>query len=134
MTSSNFVSYSHFSEYNSLFATIFILTAAIILWFYFHSNPFSFDVVFNLPESQVIILPGNPSRGGDYRVSKGDVVFAIYPDTTSFYKATVVQAPRKQGGANSGNQVVMVNFVDDSDEFGITHDKAVPFKHVMPPP
>ena len=28
----------------------------------------------------------------------------------------------------------MVNFHDDADEFGITHDKAVPLKHVMVPP
>jgi hypothetical protein len=79
--------------------------------------------VFDLPDSQVIVLTGAP-------VSKGDVVFAVYPDTTSFYQATVVQAPRK----GSTGQFVMVNFMDDSDEFGITHDKAVPLAHIMPPP
>jgi SGF29 tudor-like domain len=92
----------------------------------------------------VIILPGNARYGPDYhKVAKGDVVFAIYPDTTSFYKATVVSVPRKQAGSSSNtaaataaalNQVAMVNFVDDSDEFGITHDKAVPMKYIMPPP
>lgn len=98
-----------------------------------------------MPESQVIILPGNTRFGNDHhKVSKGDIVFAIYPDTTSFYKSTVVSVPRKQASSSSSNtaavtaaalnQVVMVNFVDDSDEFGITHDKAVPLKYVMPPP
>jgi SGF29 tudor-like domain len=82
--------------------------------------------VFDLPEQQVIVLSGTIER-----LTKGDIVFAVYPDTTSFYQATVVQAPRKQG---VGGQYVMVNFVDDSDEFGITHDKAVPIEHVMPPP
>lgn len=48
-----------------------------------------------------------------------------------YLQATVVQAPRKQG---AGGAFVMVNFFDDSDEFGITHDKAVPLKHVMLPP
>ena len=28
----------------------------------------------------------------------------------------------------------MVNFLDDSDEFGVTHDKAVPLKYIMMPP
>ena len=82
--------------------------------------------VFHLPEEQVVVL-----RGVE-RLSKGDEVFAVYPDTTSFYQATVVQAPRKTAGA--AGQFVMVNFVDDSDEYGVTHDKAVPLKHVMLPP
>ena len=79
--------------------------------------------VFHLPESQVIIL------GNLKNLSRGDTVFAVYPDTTSFYQATVVQIVRKVGGS-----FVMVNFVDDSDEHGITHDKAVMLHHVMRPP
>ena len=81
-----------------------------------------FPLAFQLPESQVVVL-----RGVD-RLSKGDVIFAVYPDTTSFYQATVVQVPRKNTG------FVMVNFVDDSDEFGVTHDKAVSLQHIMLPP
>jgi hypothetical protein len=81
--------------------------------------------VFDLPEQQVVVL------NGIERLSKGDVVFAVYPDTTSFYQATVVQAPRKQG---ISGQFLMVNFVDDADEYGITHDKAVPIQHIMLPP
>ena len=80
--------------------------------------------VFHLPAPQVKIL---------YTIEKlrsGDAVYAIYPETTSFYQATVVQAPRRQ----QGGAIVMVNFHDDADEFGVTHDKAVPLKHVMPPP
>jgi hypothetical protein len=87
-------------------------------------------LVFNLPEQQVVVL--NIVE----KLRAGDVVYAVYPDTTSFYQATVVQAPRKQPGtgAPSASSFVMVNFVDDSDEFGITHDKAVPLKHIMLPP
>lgn len=64
-------------------------------------------------------------------MSRGDTVFAVYPDTTSFYQATVVQTPRKVSGNSS---FAMVQFVDDSDEHGITHEKAVLLRHVMRPP
>lgn len=69
--------------------------------------------------------------GGLNNLSRGDIVFAVYPDTTSFYQATIVQTARKVSG---GGSFVMVNFVDDSDEHGITHDKAVQLKHIMLPP
>jgi len=78
--------------------------------------------VFNLPESQVVVL------GGVDRLSRGDIIYAVYPDTTSFYQATVVQIPKKVGG---GDSFIMVHFKDDSDEHGITHDKAVSMQHVM---
>jgi hypothetical protein len=81
--------------------------------------------IFHLPESQVTVL------GGLERLSKGDPVFAVYPDTTSFYQAKVVQSLRKSAG---GGTFVMVNFVDDSDEHGVTHDKAVLLQHIMRPP
>lgn len=81
--------------------------------------------VFNLSESQVVVL------GRMEKLQRGDSVFAVYPDTTSFYPASVVQAPRKAG---AGDAIVTVNFVDDADEQGITHDKAVLLKHVMRPP
>lgn len=76
--------------------------------------------VFNLPESQVVVL------GGVDRLSRGDIIYAVYPDTTSFYQATVVQPPKV-----GGDSFVMVHFKDDGDEHGITHDKAVSMQHVM---
>jgi SGF29 tudor-like domain/Inhibitor of growth proteins N-terminal histone-binding len=81
--------------------------------------------VFNLPESEVIVL------GSLKNLRTGEVVYAVYPDTTSFYKGTVSQAPRKVAG---GGSIVMISFMDDHDENGITHDKAVQMKHVMLPP
>ena len=66
--------------------------------------------------------------GGVDRLSKGDIIYAVYPDTTSFYQATVVQVPRK---VSNGESFVMVNFKDDGDEHGITHDKAVLMKYIM---
>lgn len=77
--------------------------------------------IFNLPEAQVVVL-GNLDR-----LSKGDIIYAVYPDTTSFYQATVVQAPRKSGA----NSFVLVHFQDDGDEHGVTHDKAVLLKYLM---
>ena len=84
-------------------------------------------VVFNLPESQVVVL------GTIEKLSKGDVIFAVYPDTTAFYQASVVKAPRKTAGGMSAS-FVTVNFVDDHDEHGIIPNRPVPIQHVMFPP
>jgi hypothetical protein len=118
----------------------------VLYCFFTLSNPISIWIpeisflVFDLPESQVIVL--NPIE----RLNKGDTVYAVYPDTTSFYQATVVVSThKKQAASNTSQQqqqqqqqkqpsYVMVQFVDDADEFGITHDKAVPIQHVMIPP
>jgi SGF29 tudor-like domain len=83
--------------------------------------------VFNLPESQVVVL------GTIEKLSKGDVVFAVYPDTTAFYQASVFQAPRKTAGSNSFSYVT-VNFVDDHDEHGVVPNRPIPIQHVMLPP
>ena len=77
------------------------------------------STVFHLPEAQVTVL--HPID----KLRVGDVVYAVYPDTTSFYQATIV--------ARKPN-FCLVSFLDDSDEFGVTHDKAVPLKHLMLPP
>lgn len=82
--------------------------------------------VFNLPETQVILLERMRN------IRSGDVVFAVYPDTTSFYQGIIAQPPRKAAG---GGMFVMITFVDDEDvATGKTLDKAVLLKYVMPPP
>ncbi|OEU14692.1 hypothetical protein FRACYDRAFT_188007 [Fragilariopsis cylindrus CCMP1102] len=82
--------------------------------------------VFNLPASSVIILERMRN------IRSGDVVFAVYPDTTSFYQGTIAQQPRKAAG---GGMFVTITFLDDEDAAtGETHDKAVLLKHVMSPP
>ena len=83
---------------------------------------------FTLPESQVKTVGYSLEK-----VSKGDTVFAVYPETTSFYQATVYQPPRKISGsvaAVPSNLFIYVQFKDDSDEFGITHEKMVMLNHV----
>lgn len=83
---------------------------------------FQCETAFVLPEAQVVIL------GGVDRVSKGESIYAVYPDTTSFYQATVVQIPKK---SPNGELFCMVHFKDDGDEHGVTHEKPVLMKHVM---
>ncbi|KAL3935956.1 MAG: hypothetical protein SGBAC_008625 [Bacillariaceae sp.] len=81
----------------------------------------------------VQVTPGSPDwilakvishdpTTGMYRLSDED---------TESNKTTIAQVPRKSAG---GGSFVMVNFVDDSDENGVTHDKAVLLKHIMLPP
>lgn len=57
---------------------------------------------------------------------RGDEVYAVYPDTTSFYPAMVSTPPF--------NGYVMVQFANDEDGNGITHEKAVLSVHVMKVP
>jgi hypothetical protein len=99
-----------------------LLLLTLLVWLV-HS-PSIACAVFNLPDSQVVVL------GDVDKLTRGDVIYAVYPDTTSFYQATVVQLPRK----NNPGAFVLVHFVDDSDEFGVTHDKAIPLKYIMLPP
>ena len=82
---------------------------------------------FLLPEAQVVIL-GNVER---LSLHRAEVIYGVYPDTTSFYQATVVEMPKRIPGKDP---LVLVHFKDDGDENGITHAKAVPMKHVMKVP
>eukprot|EP00804_Cyclotella_cryptica_P011052 CCRYP_013523-RA/>CCRYP_013523-RA protein AED:0.11 eAED:0.11 QI:0/-1/0/1/-1/1/1/0/427 len=74
------------------------------------------DKVYHIPASRVVAL----NKTSNY--TRGDTVYAVYPDTTSFYLATV---------SSTKNNFVMVHFRDDGDEHGITHEKAVPIWLVM---
>ena len=76
---------------------------------------------YNLPETQVQQLNTSTSQ-----LLKGTQIWAVYPDTTSFYQATVISCRKVQGGS-----VVYVHFKDDQDEMGVTHEKPVLLIHVM---
>eukprot|EP00953_Heterococcus_sp_UTEX-ZZ885_P008392 5037-Heterococcus_DN1.PRE.1 len=62
------------------------------------------------------------------KLSKSDEVLAVYPDTTSFYRAVITQPPRRnvqsQGSAS-------VQFADDADETGSTPHRIVPASHII---
>mmetsp|Transcript_1276 Transcript_1276/g.2077 ORF Transcript_1276/g.2077 Transcript_1276/m.2077 type:complete len:256 (+) Transcript_1276:186-953(+) len=82
-----------------------------------------------LPESQVIILDLPESSK---KLSKGESVLAVYPDTTAFYQAIVSQAPRRS--AMGAEPSVTLQFVGDADETGQTPHRVVPLRHVVRPP
>jgi SAGA-associated factor 29 len=66
-------------------------------------------------------------------VEIGDNVLAVFPDTTSFYRA-VVQKIVKAGHTSEKSVEVVVKFADDEDESGITPGRKVPARYVMPQP
>jgi hypothetical protein len=72
--------------------------------------------IYSIPSSRVIAL----NKSSVY--TRGDVAYAVYPDTTSFYLAMV---------STSRNNFVMVHFRDDGDEHGVMHEKAVSVWLVM---
>jgi len=78
---------------------------------------------FTLPPAQV-----KPVGHGLEKLQKGDIVYAVYTETTSFYQATVTQPPRKISGSNA---FIHVKFKDDSDEWGVTHEKVIILNHVF---
>ena len=65
------------------------------------------DQITELPEMSFNELP-------KYR--KGDMVMALYPNTTTFYPATILQPPRR--GSGNKEDWVVVHFQDDYDENG----------------
>ena len=79
--------------------------------------------IYKLPEGKQVIPLKNTDRN---KWIRGDVCYAVYPDTTSFYRATVSTPPF--------NGFVMVQFKDDWDVNGVTHEKAVLMGHIMKVP
>lgn len=88
---------------------------------------------YTVEEGLTVVLEGE-------RIAKGEQVFAVYPDTTSFYPAVVTSVPRKSAGSVAATGpaaaalVCTVQFVDDVDESlgpGITPDRQVPLRHLF---
>ena len=65
------------------------------------------------------------------KLCKSDEIYAIYPDTTSFYPAVVVQGPKK---GVTGEPTLTVQFQGDANEHGVTPIVTVPLHHVIRPP
>ncbi|KAJ1447852.1 SGF29 tudor-like domain-containing protein [Pelagophyceae sp. CCMP2097] len=98
--------------------------------------------IYELPETRVVPLHDGSGRAppsaaacsalaldGDHnRLQKGDEVFAVYPDTTSFYSAIVTIPPRRAG---TGNAVCHVQFQDDADESGAIPDRPIQVKYIL---
>lgn len=70
--------------------------------------------VYIIPDSQIFSLG---QIDWYKKLSKGDQVFALYPDTTIFYPALIIQAPKRS--LVSAESVVVVQFIGDEDATGI---------------
>ena len=71
---------------------------------------------------------------GTHIFSKGDQCMAIFPETTSFYKAVVSKVPGWQKD-HAGNPIcseLILKFMDDEDETGKTPHRRVPSRYVIP--
>jgi len=74
--------------------------------------------------SRIVVLPDTLEKCKDY--PKGTEVLAMFPDTTSFYRARVEQAPR-----GKKTQEYILKFDDDDDETGITPQRRVSPLYVL---
>jgi SGF29 tudor-like domain len=79
----------------------------------------------NLPAQRVKRLEDTTTH-----LRKGDKVLAVFPDTTSFYRAQIVKTPKPPGHGNS-NWEVVVRFEDDEDESGKAPARRVPGRFVL---
>ncbi len=86
----------------------------------YHADSGMYDILdvddskkYLLPERQVIVLDLIESQR---KLCKAEAVFALYPDTTSFYPATVSHAPRRS--AMGAEPSVIVQFNGDEDTTG----------------
>lgn len=84
--------------------------------------------VYRLPQKYVIPLPKTASVRQSQNFPVGTSVLAVYPNTTTFYKAKVVQPARRLPNAEYGEFVL--EFEDDGDADGQAH-RAVLFRHVV---
>ena len=80
--------------------------------------------IYRLPVGRQVKILEDQKRHALW--NRGDDCYAIYPETTSFYRATV-STPLHNG-------YVGVQFRNDMDANGITHEKAVQLGHIMKRP
>lgn len=103
----------------------------------YHAETGAYDIAdiddsktFKLAETQVVAL--DLANETMRKLQKGEEVLAVYPDTSTFYPATVVQAPRRAVAGSDPS--VVLQFHGDADETGQTPLRTIPLKHVMRPP
>ena len=116
----------------------------------FYPESETYDVQDEDDTSKLIRLPWNHvmrlSTGTEGFFEKGARVMAIFPETTSFYRAIVSKQPTWTSGMSSqdggvGNahkprvKEVILKFEDDEDqESGKTPHRRVPSRYVIPVP
>ena len=105
----------------------------------FYIDTETYDVQDDDDTSKLIRLPWTHvmrlSTGMEGCFDKGKDVMAIFPETTSFYKAKVSQSPvwKLDHGVPTVREII-VKFEDDEDSSGRTPHRRVPSRYVIPVP
>jgi SGF29 tudor-like domain/Sin3 binding region of histone deacetylase complex subunit SAP30 len=105
----------------------------------FYADTETYDVQDEDDTSKLIRLPWSHvmrlSTGAEGCFQKGTDCMAIFPETTSFYRAKVGKAPVwKLSGTVPMIQECIVKFEDDEDENSRTPHRRVPSRYVIPIP
>lgn len=107
----------------------------------FYTDTETYDVQDEDDTSKLIRLPWNHvmrlSMGNEGCFDRGARVMAIFPETTSFYRAVVSKTPvwKIQSGTNTPMiKELILKFEDDEDEHGRTPHRRVPSRYVIPLP
>lgn len=67
-------------------------------------------------------------------IYRGDRVMGVFPETTCFYRATVVKSPKELTGEEDGGEQqweVVVRFDDDEDDKGRWPARRVPARFIL---
>ena len=107
----------------------------------FYADTETYDVQDDDDTSKLIRLPWSHvmrlSTGSEGCFQKGAECMAIFPETTSFYKAKVSKSPVWKLDRHSNLPTVkeiIVKFDDDEDGTGKTPHRRVPSRYVIPTP
>jgi SAGA-associated factor 29 len=105
----------------------------------FYADTETYDVQDEDDTSKLIRLPWSHvmrlSTGEEGVFQKGTDCMAIFPETTSFYRAKVAKSPVwKLSGTVPMIPECVVKFEDDEDETGKTPHRRVPSRYVIPIP
>jgi len=107
----------------------------------FYPDTETYDVQDEDDTSKLIRLPWNhvmrlSMQGAEGVFTKGKDCMAIFPETTSFYRAKVSKSPvwrMERGGAPVVKEIIC-KFEDDDDATGRTPHRRVPARYVIPIP
>jgi SAGA-associated factor 29 len=111
----------------------------------FYADTETYDVQDEDDTSKLIRLPWNHvmrlSNGAEGCFGKNTKVMAIFPETTSFYRAVVSREPvwvlQKERNSDRLSPIVkemILKFEDDEDAEGVTPHRRVPARFVIPLP